>query len=241
MPGTPIATIARIFRYPVKSMQGQELDEAFVGRHGLAGDRRYAFVQAGSRSPFPWLTGRELSKLLLYRPEYDQPFTDPQREPPVSVVAPDGARYDIFAPALRERLEREFGRPVFLLRDMKGQPDIAQVSLFNLELAAAIGAAAGCAVDPRRFRANLYLQPTGAGYDETTLPGRTLTVGDNVRLAVTMLDPRCEMITLDPETAAREPAVLRTVANGYRNNAGLYAVVLRPGTVRRGDAVVLEE
>jgi uncharacterized protein YcbX len=236
-----IATVARLFRYPVKSMQGQELDELPVGFQGVPGDRRYAFVQTESRSPFPWLTARELNALLLYRPDYDEPFVEPAREPQLSVIAPDGERYSVFAPELRLHLEERLGRPLFLLRQGRGSYDVAPVSLFDQGLAAQIGRSAGVAVDPRRFRANIYVQAADAGYDEAALPGRLLAIGHSLRLAVTQQDARCVMITLDPDTAVSEPAVLHTVANELRNRAGLYGVVLSPGTVRRGDAVVLEE
>jgi MOSC domain-containing protein YiiM len=71
--------------------------------------------------------------------------------------------------------------------------------------------------------------------------GRVLAIGPELRLAVTEPDERCAMINLDPDTAAMNPAVLRTVANTRGNRAGVYASVLRPGTVKTGDAVEIVE
>ena len=65
-----LGTIASAWRYPVKSMAGERLDAVPVTLQGVAADRSYAFVQAESRSAFPWLTGRELPSLFHYRPRW---------------------------------------------------------------------------------------------------------------------------------------------------------------------------
>jgi hypothetical protein len=54
-----VGRVAGLWRFPVKSMAGEQLDEAELGWHGLAGDRRWAFVRGDTpRSGFPWLTIR---------------------------------------------------------------------------------------------------------------------------------------------------------------------------------------
>src|SRR3954462_9962190 len=65
-----IGTLETVCRYPVKSMAGEELGQAFVGFAGMMGDRAYAFVRAPGPSGFPWHTGREQEDLVLYRPHY---------------------------------------------------------------------------------------------------------------------------------------------------------------------------
>lgn len=231
-----IGTVARLFRYPVKSMRGEELVQTPVGLQGVPGDRRYAFVQAASRSSFPWLTGRQLAAMLLHEPHFD----GAGREPPLLVRTPDGRDLPVDGDELRAELEKALGAPLYLLRDHRGNYDVGQVSVFDLGLAERIGAERGAPIDPRRFRANIYLRPnTGEPIPEGDWVGRVLAVGSELRLAVTEPDQRCMMITLDPESAEADPAVLRTVAGSHANCAGVYASVLRPGTVRTGDAVEL--
>ena len=71
---TVVGRVAGLWRYPVKSMAGEELDGAEVSWHGLAGDRRWAFIRAGQvRSGFPWLTIRERPELAHYRPRFADP------------------------------------------------------------------------------------------------------------------------------------------------------------------------
>jgi hypothetical protein len=51
---------------------------------------------------------------------------------------------------------------------------------------------------------------------------------------------RCAMITIDPDSAERDPSILRAVAQSHAANAGIYAFVERVGTVAVGDPLLLE-
>src|SRR6266480_6421222 len=75
-----IGKVDSLWRYPVKSMRGQELDESVVGYSGVYGDRLFAFKSAASPRGFPYLTGREQQEMLRYRPR----FRDPEKaaQPP---------------------------------------------------------------------------------------------------------------------------------------------------------------
>src|SRR5437867_3990923 len=68
-----IGKVESLWRYPIKSMRGQELDEAFVGFSGIYGDRIFAFRSSASPKGFPYLTAREQRKLLRYRPRFRYP------------------------------------------------------------------------------------------------------------------------------------------------------------------------
>src|SRR5436305_14832923 len=62
-----------VWRYPVKSMRGEELDEAFAGVSGIYGDRLFAFRSSASPKGFPYFTAREQRRLLQYRPHFRYP------------------------------------------------------------------------------------------------------------------------------------------------------------------------
>src|SRR5947199_493260 len=68
-----IGTVDSLWRYPVKSMRGEELDELFVGFSGIYGDRIFAFRSSASAKGFPYLTAREQRDLLQYRPRFRNP------------------------------------------------------------------------------------------------------------------------------------------------------------------------
>src|SRR3954467_12765088 len=68
-----IGTVDSLWRYPVKSMRGEELNEIFVGYAGVYGDRLFALESAASPAGFPFFTAREQRQLLRYRPRFRDP------------------------------------------------------------------------------------------------------------------------------------------------------------------------
>jgi uncharacterized protein len=65
--------VESVWRYPVKSMRGEELPEIFAGFAGFYGDRLFAFKSTATPAGFPYLTGREAHEMLLYRPRFRHP------------------------------------------------------------------------------------------------------------------------------------------------------------------------
>jgi hypothetical protein len=104
----------------------------------------------------------------------------------------------------------------------------------------------------RRFRPNLVVEPTSGarGFVENTWVDRTLAIGEEVRISVIMACPRCVMTTLPQGDLPNDPGILRTAAQHNKvmigplgvkmPSVGVYAAVLRGGTIRRGDPVRLE-
>ncbi len=92
-----------------------------------------------------------------------------------------------------------------------------------------------------RFRPNFVIDSTDAaeGFVENDWVGRTLTIGSEVRLLVVRPTARCVMTTLPQGDLPKDPDVLRTIVQKNEGNVGVYATVVRGGTVQRGDAVAL--
>lgn len=228
-------TIAHLTRFPVKSMRGEDLSEAEVRLSGLAGDRWYAFVQDGNYSSFPWLTGREHSEMIRYRPQ----VTWQDRTPLVEVTTPAGRVLSITSDELREELEAASGRKLRLHTTSRGNFDSASISLISTTTIRALTEEHGVSPDHRRFRMNLTVDADIPPFGEAELVGQVLRIG-TVRLAVTQENVRCQMITLDPESAESTPGVLKSA--GALNNAcaGVYLAVMSPGKIAVGDALVVE-
>jgi uncharacterized protein YcbX len=216
-------------------MAAERLPEADVDWHGLAGDRRWAFVRPGlERSNFPWLTIRERPEMHHYRPA----FADPGRpEASATVVrTPTGEELDVADPALAAQL----GDDVRLIKQNRGVFDIAPLSLITTQTIAALGTLVGRALDELRFRPNLLVEAAGdEPFQEDGWVGATLRIG-GAAMRVDQRDQRCVMINVDPATTERDPAILRTVAREREACLGVYGSVVRPGRVAVGDAVVLE-
>jgi uncharacterized protein YcbX len=233
---TTLGRIQQIARYPVKSMRGEVLDEATVALHGIPGDRAYTFIRERDdlRGMWPFLTGRDCAELMRYVPEWDAV----EGRPALFVRTPDGERFGILSEELRADVERRVGQPVRLHADYRGNKDVAYVSLISSATIGALAVASGVAPDHRRWRMNLVIDAEIEPFDERAWVGRRLAVGD-VELVVTEQDRRCVMTTLDPETGAATPSVLKKTGELNDAYAGVYASVALAGRVAVGDEVRL--
>jgi MOSC domain-containing protein len=234
-----VGVVRIVARYPVKSMRGEAYAALPLTLQGFEEDRRFAFVQAESRSAFPWLTARELPELLRWQAAVEKAGTP---DVAVTVTTPAGKRWPVASGELRQAIEQRFGKPVFLLRDYRGSFDVANVSLISEQTVQRIAEESQTEADPWRFRPNLLVNlEGGAGFDELRWVGRVLRVGDKARIGVIKVDERCVMITLDPTTSEPAPQILKCVVQQHNNCAGVYATVLAPGEVRTGDGINLED
>ena len=256
-----IGKVESLWRYPVKSMAGEQLSEAFVSFAGIYGDRLFAFKGAARPKGFPYLTGREQAQMLLYQPRFRHPdkaarppnlaeaeaiapglnpvFAGPQ-DLAVEVVTPSGGVLAIDDPALIQRLseKRREGEALTLLRSERAMTDCRPVSLFSVQTARQLGQELGFAIDKRRFRANIYADlPSTAGFAEDGYVGQTLRIGPKAVVSILERDPRCAMISLDPDTSARNSDVLGQVTKVHGGKAGVYAAILAEGMVRVGDDI----
>jgi uncharacterized protein YcbX len=235
MSAREVGQVAALWRYPVKSMAAEALDEVDVSWHGLAGDRRWAFVQDGlERSGFPWLTIRERSDMWRYRPSFLDP-SKPDATPTV-VRTPDGRELAVVDPALAA----ELGPGARVIKQNRGVFDVSPLSLTTTASVAAIGELVGARLEPHRFRPNLLVEASGDDpFAEDTWVGAVLQIGD-ARMRVDLRDERCVMVNVDPATAKRDPAILRTIARERDACLGVYGSTVTPGRVAVGDSVLLE-
>jgi len=236
-----VGHVREIVRYPIKSMAGTATKSAFLGWHGLEGDRRFAFRRVGDDDGFPWLSASRLPQLLLYQPiGIDETTGEPL---PTHVRTPDGSDVELRSPELRAEIGERFGSSVELMKLKHGIFDEATVSVISLTTISAIGREVGLDLDRRRFRANIVLETEHSDpFLEDGWVGHALTFGDNESgpaVSVSMCDLRCVMINLDPETAEQDARIMKTTVRLNKNNVGVYATVLRTGTIRVGDRVTL--
>src|SRR5947207_2962880 len=150
-----IGRVCELVRYPVKSMAGTVTESAFLGWHGLDGDRRFAFRRSGDDSGFPWLTASSVAELLLYHPcGFDESTGEPL---PTHVRTPAGTLVGLRSGELQSEVAKRFGNSVELMKLKHGIFDDASVSVISLATIAGIGREAGVDLDRRRFRANIVL------------------------------------------------------------------------------------
>src|SRR5438876_4249339 len=258
-----VGKIDSLWRYPVKSMRREPLDEAFAGYFGIDGDRLLAFRSSASHKGFPYLTAREQRRPLQYRPRFRypdkaarpinlveaenknaNPLLADLAELVVDVETPAGKTLAIDDPALIEMLRADIDQKhqVTLMQSQRAMTDCRPVTIFSLQSAQQLAEETGTHVDKRRFRANVYVDLMSAnGFAENELVGRSVRIGSKVAITILERDPRCVIITLDPDTGEKTPAILKKVAQAHDGMAGVYGAVLLEGMLHKGDIVELLE
>jgi uncharacterized protein len=280
-----VGSVVSLWRYPVKSMMGEELNAAEVTDRGLLGDRAYAIVDradgkvASAKNPRKWPHLFDFRAALVDAPRPGA------KVPPVRITLPEGTVVTSEQSEVNRILSRALDREVTLDATERGQREVVEstfpnpwtpkaeeywpdmegldyrdtVTDFNLPE----GTFFDCAVvhllttatvdrlrelypegrfEVRRFRPNIVVEIASGVKDfvENAWIGGTLAIGDAVRLSLTGPCPRCVMTTLPQGDLAKDPGILRTAAQHNHANVGLYASVVRGGTVRRGDAIGVE-
>ena len=260
---TTIGTVESLWRYPVKSMSGEAVTEAFMGFSGFYGDRCYAFKNSTARKGFPYLNANVQQQMLRYRPQFRYaeralrppnlteamsiaPGVNPANADPedlmLDVVTPSGGTVAVDDPALIEMLGEGLRgeNHLTLVRSDRALTDCRPVSLISLQTVRQVEVELGIPIDKRRFRANVYLNlASDYGFAEDELVGRRLRIGSHAVIMVLERDPRCKMISLDPDTGEHNPKVFRKVVQAHGNFAGVYCAVLVEGILTTSDSIEL--
>ncbi len=237
MPPYQIARVARLWRYPVKSMRGEPCTTLTLDPTGVAGDRRVALTSPRAPLGKPLLASDERSAMLLYQPHLAPDGT-------VTVTTPDHRTFNLRDPALLDHIASTLPTPTHLVLVESPHPltDVRPVALHSLQTATALARDLPhpAQADPRRLRSNIILDLTAnRPFAEDTLAGQTLQIGPITRIRIRERIPRCRMVALDPETATLDRTLLTHLARHHDARAGIYATVLTPGPIHLGDPVVI--
>ena len=229
-----VGRVKALWRYPVKSMGAESLSQAEVSWHGVAGDRRWAFVRDGMvRSGFPWLTIRERADLSHYLPSFLEP-TEPDASPTL-VRTPRGQQFDVVDAALAADL----GGGVRAIKCNRGIFDTFPLALLSTQTLASLGAVVHNTLDPMRFRPNILIEASGAAaFPEDAWVGAVLRIG-GAEIRADKRDQRCVVVNIDPRTSERDSAILRAIGRERQACLGIYGSTVAPGTVAVGDPVLL--
>jgi len=238
-----IGHVEAIFRYPVKSMGAEQLEETNLGWYGLDGDRRLAFRRMDDRSGMPWLTASKLPDLVLFTPCRGENGAD--GDLPTHIRTPDGEQMPVFGKDLAVEVGGRYGAPVEMMQLRHGIFDEACISVITSDTVREIGRLAGRSLDIRRFRPNVVVRSLrSVPFQEDEWLGGVLSFGkkdddDAPAVTVTMRDERCSMVNLDPDSASPAPEVMKAIVRANQNNAGIYAAVTRIGRLAVGQTIFL--
>ncbi len=264
-------SVVSLWRYPVKSMMGEELNASFLTERGLLGDRAFAVVDSSTGKVASAKEPRKWAKLFDFRAAYVSPPSNGGELPPVQITVPDGTIVTSEQSDLSDTLGRVLDRDVVFATSAPDAPSLEEFwpdieGLAHQEVVTVEAMPPGTFFDSavvhvlttatldrlhalypkgrfeaRRFRPNIVVgTEDGDGFVENDWVGRTLALGDEVRLNITKPCSRCVMTTLPQGDLPKDPGILRAAAKHNEVNVGIYASVIRGGMVRRGDAVWLE-
>jgi uncharacterized protein len=209
--------VAELWRYPVKSLRGEQLDAVDVGVDGLDGDR---LVHARERS------GRVVTS--RYRPGLLGLNGTLGRDGEPLI---DGEPWTLAASLARVRAVT--APDVELIRfhgvDHGQRYDVLPLTVLTDGMARAVG------VDHRRFRPNILIGGVEE-LTETRWPGSCLAIGEVV-IGIRKRRARCVMTTFDPDTLEQDPAVLKRVVSSFAGSVALDCWVEAPGRIAVGDRV----
>jgi uncharacterized protein YcbX len=272
-------SVVSLWRYPVKSMMGEQLNAVDVTERGLLGDRVYALMDSTTGVVASAKNPRKFASLFDCLATFAEPPQLGASMPPVRIMLPDGTLVTSTEREAAGLLSAVFERQVTLVSVAPEKPSI-EMENPNIEGIAFPGTTSGVSIrsntffdfapvhllttatldrlrekypqgrfEVRRFRPNIVVEPaTGlSGFVENDWIGKTLIVGDTVRLKVVAPCPRCVMTTLSQGDLPRDPGILRAIAQHtprlsletygvFSANVGVYASVLRGGRIRHGDS-----
>jgi uncharacterized protein len=276
------SSVTALWRYPVKSMQGEELNATAVHKAGLVGDRGYALLDTSSGKVASAKNPRKWPDLFSYRASFTAAPEANGHLPAVRITLPDGRIVASDRNDIDRVMSEALGRDVTLrARELALQepessafnpwkptleeywPDIEGLSNRDVITDEAMpeGTYFDCATihllttstlnrlralypqgrfEARRFRPNIVVATAGDGFVENDWIGRTLAIGDEVRLEVSGRCPRCIMTTLAQSDLPSDPGILRAAAQHNDAAVGVYASVVQGGRIRRGDRLLLE-
>ncbi len=281
---TEVGAVAALWRYPVKSMRGEDLDAAEVAERGLSGDRAFGLLDRADGKVASAKNPRKWPRLFSFQASFDESSGRGVGAASLRIALPDGriatGDQDALDRILSEALGREVtlgaawsapapgarpsvapswsGRAEEYWPDIEGLGHRDTVTDFALPAGTFFDAAAVhlvttatldrlSAVYPEgrlevaRFRPNVVVRVGGdaAGFVENGWGGRTLAIGDEVRLGITGPCGRCVMTTLAQGDLPRDAGILRAAVRHNQGQVGVYAAVVQGGTIRRGDRVRL--
>ncbi len=236
-----IGSVAELWRYPVKSMLGEELGEAGFSGRGICGDRAYAVVD-GESGRLRSAKSAGWHDLFSFSARLEGEAVGGGTSS-LRVTMPDGRVVAGDHPDRDRLLSEVFGREV-RLEEAGDEPffDLGAVHLLTTASLTRLGEryVAGD-FDTRRFRPNVVvnLDSGETGFVEDGWIGRALRLGKEVVLGVTDPVVRCVMTTLAQGELPKDPEIMSTIYRHNDNTVGVYARVVRGGRVRRGDRVEL--
>jgi len=249
-------TLNDIYRFPVKSLSPQHLDTAdLYPGEGLAHDRRYALAPGSTQlsgTTTEWISKTHFLVLVRHEKlaELETTYDEQSNILTVNRRGKQVSRGNLEDPVGRTVIEEFF--TAFMGEKSRGQIKVAKaadghsledqptrlVSIINLATLRDLERVTGSAIEPLRFRGNLYID-TGEPWQEFNWTDRNISI-DDVTLSIGKRTGRCAATHINPATAKRDINLLKALQQGFAHtDCGVFGTVISGGTIRRGSEVIV--
>jgi uncharacterized protein YcbX len=234
-----IGNVKEIIRYPVKSFHGEKINKVKVLGHGLYGDRSHGFMTEEGR----YLTQTQLPEMTTFKARF-KGDEQPEAYPSVEVISAEGKVFAFEDTALLDWLERLYKKRLTRIKHHPAYTPFGAIEVENILLVTDssikyISHVLNKEVNHLRFRPNIVIDLYNKKpFSEQTWVGKRLKIGD-VEVVIKKGCKRCSIINIDPSSGIIDRTVLKTVFKENQNIFGVYAAVLKEGSVKTGDMIIL--
>ncbi len=260
-------TVTSLWRYPVKSMMGEELRSTNVTEKGIHGDRASALIDVETRKIVSAKNPKMWPNIFAFRARYN----DLDNSSNIRITFPDGSTINSNDENANSELSSALGKEVKFISQVPDNPQLEEywpdiVELDNRDIVTDEDMPKGTFYDlaiihllttstlnelsrlypegrfeARRFRPNIIVNTEKEGFVESGWIGKTVVIGDEVKLKIIDHCPRCVMTTLGQGDLPKDTKILRTAAQHNEAHVGVYAEVIQGGTIKCDDAVSITE
>ncbi len=276
-------TVSTLWRYPVKSMMGEELNGAHITTGGVLGDRSYALIDTETNKVVSAKNPKKWPNIFSFRAAYTAPL-ELNSTQPIWINLPDGTVLRSDQADVNQQLSTALGGSVKLATqapetatleqywpEYEGEAneisneavagDAPQGSFFDYAAVHLLTTSSIEAMqklypegrfEVRRFRPNIMIDTSGlSGFVENEWVGKTIKIGDTLRLRISDPCPRCIMPTLAQGDLPADNGIFKHAIAKNRPlvpfagkelpSVGVYAQVIQAGWVKRGDTITIED
>ena len=230
-----IGRVQQLWRYPVKSLLGESCEELSINKRGIIGDRWFAIKDNRGKFGSGKNTRRfrKIEGLFDFKAEYD-------KDVPI-ITFPDRRKIRGDNCAINRELSLVLDQSVTLVSERHiSHFDAGALHLLTTaSLRWLKSLLPQSTVDARRFRPNLLIDLPGKGLIEHDWIGKKLLIGNELEIKITGLTERCIMTSLQQDELNYDRKIIKTISKSCQHNFGVYAQIIKPGTVQTKDRVIV--
>ena len=236
-----MTTVTQLYRYAVKSFGGEAIESTELSAHGIPGDRSWSLQDASGT-----VGAKKFPQLMSAYARLTANATADRRSPPVEFTLPNKQRFLSSDASANELLSDFAGQNLILTplpepRTDATPPghyfDASPLLLLSIQALAHLAQVAPeQTFDVQRFRPNILVDTLGDGFVENQWVGTDYHIGSAI-VRIETACPRCSMTTHALHGLPKDPDIMRRLVEHNDGNLGVYASVVKPGRIARGDTL----